>query len=962
MANSGKQSPLGINVLGAYLTSTSLTINPITTALIGTSKENDSYDFGSIINDSCLLWLTRAINDGWTRGPGDSNATLTDATYNNLIAIGSTTLPALGNSKPSSYDQDDPAGVWESTGYAATTGYPSSGNTGQGQSASWLPYDTTNDNASVTQWGYLRLHALQGWNEFNWNGTSVTQTTPDYKEFCSSFLTAKSWVDYNNQAVHAASNSQNFMLGTYSNMNDMVSADIAGVSLSTKDFGTDLVNLGKIINLRKIDSFGLPSVLLATLGANSAVTSELTLALIGSGLSTTEIAQLISGSISFVTPEQEKKIYGAFLIITGENLTDILAPLQCNTSGLVTLADLLNVKMIFPTSYSTLTVPMYNSTMGLPTNSKTYYLIYNDTGINNALTTPEMNDYVGIQIPSGAPPIYDSSKSPENYVSLETGFGSYLKGIIPTDQAIAAGAFSFTMRQVRNIENVEFKKFAKAVTALENMQGLDLVGGTDIPTNQDLLDDATSKIALGSGPNGSYTMSDIFGCMSGLPYPWKLIQKRISELETQKLYNIYNQLYLAVTWEAASVTVNYTTYTVGPTTYYHVTGFTINDNGGYGRGTAGDPTITASDGTIGHGVVNRNVTGTAYGRMTYGLVDSAGVDGTSIPTATIQSPPVLNLPVSAAGDISTLGVNTASGTTGWPNPMNAVVQAYIEQANAEIAAIQLANPEAALHLQTYWTMLGSQLLREQRTRSMAIPPVSVPKDNFQNPYPMMIQVFVDNIPSYAQDTAPHMSAQTLEAISNLDTVGGQSLLAFMRQERNQIRLNDTGIELDNNIPDQLSPTEQRELTTNGTLPTAAAGAGINSCVPGIVYTLPAWPINQKDGIEVVPVPLGTYTTNPAELTGTFAPYEQVGEGDITPIIQCIPNPTVGPLVSTGTSSTKTSRISDIVIIQAPDELDPTNVRPNLDPRYTSSTLLPFNSSVREAINQVIECNCDCWIN
>lgn len=965
MANTGKQSPLGINVLGAYLNSTGLTINPITLLYIGSSKTNATYQFGSIINQTCLRLLTWAINDGWYRGPDNGNATLSNSTYNNLISIGSTTLPALGNAKPPSYATDDPSGVWSSLNYSATTGYAISGNVDQGQTASWLPYDTSNPNASITQWGYLRLHALQGWNEFNWNGTSVTQANPEYKEFCSSFLTGSSWVNYNNQVVISANESDYFLDGTYSNMNDLVSADVLGVSLSAIDFGNDLINLGNTLNLSRIDAFGLPSVLLETLGQNNAVSSELSLALLASGLSPSEISQLTTGSAPFVTIDQEQKIYGAFLVIIGDNLRAILSSLRCTTLGLNSLADLLNVKKLFPISYSSLTVPRYNSELGLPTNSKTYYLIYSNGGINSSLTTNSMNSYVGIQTPGGQPPIYDTTQNPTNY-SPQIGFGSYLKGIIPNDQAIAAGAFSFTMRQIRNIEQVDFNRFAKAVQSMENMEGLDLINGTSKPTNQQLLNDANVIMALGSGPKGMFTYSDLYGCMSGLPYPWKLIKQRINELETLKLYNIYQQLYLAVTWQPATVSVQYSSYTVGPDTYYTVTGITVtNPGGGYGRGQAINPIITVSDGTAAVGIIDTNDlnagsngTGT-YGRVLYATITSAGIDSTSIPTATIETPPVFTLPISNNGSVSSSGVNAPAGTDGWGTVMNDVVQAYISQANTEISFINFNNSYASSHLRMYWKNLGSQLTIEQRTRAMAIPPVSIPKDEFDNPYPTTIQTFVDTIPSLSLDTAPHMSVQTLENITNMDLVGGQSLIAMMRQERNQARLLDTGIQLDNNISDELSSPDLKTWTTNGTVGGAKNGYGIES-PNGTEYTIPAWPGNMRNGVEISPIPSGYYTFNPRNLTGEYINTSGIGQGDITTILEGYENPTAGPLIALGPELLLPNY--DDIIIKPASELDPTNLPSQLDTKYISSTVLPSKSTISAAIDQVVECNCACWVN
>ena len=198
MADSGIQSPLGINVLGSVLQNTGLTINPVATSYMGASKTNTDYIFGSLVSSTALRLLTWAINDGYNRGPGNSNTTLTNTTYNNLISIGNGSIPALGNSLPPSYVIADPANVWVGE---ATSGYGISGNTDQGQSATWLPYDTTNPNMSVTQWGYVRLHALQAWNEFNWNGTSTTQSVPDYKEFCSSLITVNGLMSSANKTI-----------------------------------------------------------------------------------------------------------------------------------------------------------------------------------------------------------------------------------------------------------------------------------------------------------------------------------------------------------------------------------------------------------------------------------------------------------------------------------------------------------------------------------------------------------------------------------------------------------------------------------------------------------------------------------------------------------------------------------------------------------------------------------------
>lgn len=1080
MADTGKQSPLGVNVIGSYLLNQGLSINPVSASYMGASKRNSTYTFGSLVSSTSLRMLTWAINDAYSRGVVLKTPT-GSSVYDNLISIGSSSIPALGNSKPPTYVATDPSNIWARTSTSATAlsfaeqygiqmGYPNAlpgpvtsgygnydgsygdplqgaGVTDQKQNATWLPYNTTNPNSSITQWGYIRLHALQAWNEFNWNGLVVDPTSslpeyledvevPEYKEFLSSFLSAQAFIDYTNQAIMANQNAKTFLDGAYSNMDDLISADIYGINLANTLFGADLDNLGKVINLSRIDSFGLPSVLLQTLGENNAVIQDLVLALLSSGLESSEVQGLISGTIATPTVEQEQEIYSAFLMIIGENLEEVLAPLQCTTQGLTSLAELLDVKKLFPNSYQSLTVPKYNSELGLPTNSKTYYPLYISGGLNEALMTADMNEYVGTQTPNRPPNIVRNRVVNTNNISMpKTGFGSYLFDILPKQQAVAAGAFSFTMRQVKNIERVDIKKFSRAVKSLENTRNLNLVNGTSKPTNQESIENLQEKEALGTGPYGTYTMSDFFGSMSGLPYPWEKIFNLIKNTETSTLYGIYKQLFLAVTWEAATVSVQYTTYTgPGPAfdTYYNVTGVTLTENGGgYGRGGAAAPIITINGGsgatatcTIGtnDSSASSNGGGT-FGRVTSATLTSSGTDTTTIPTVTIQCPPT--------GPITSVGSNRPAGTTGWPSPMNDTVQSYITAANTEIANIAVNNANLTKLLNTYWNILGGQLAIEQRSRYIGLPPVSIPKDLFLNMYPTSINIFTDSIPTIAQDTRPHMAAQTLEAISNLGTVGGQSTVAQMRQERNQQRLISAGIPLDNNISTGLSSMDQKTLTTNNTIP-----AGINNAIESptltlinaspeiygnvtngaIGFTTPAWSTNEIDGQILTPVPGGVYVPSDTNLLGDFIPALSIMEGDISPILNGNPVPVVNSIVPASlnpaalnqsalnpavlnpatinqsslnqllnpammnpasqdlspagavNTAIDNSNLSPndpanrrIVIVAAPNQLD-TNIPSNLDIDYTGSTMLPATYSINEAIDKVIECNCDCWID
>ena len=356
MSDTGKQSPLGVNTLSSLLQHTGFNINPIMVDFTGVSiSEASATNLGSIVNDTCLRLLTYSINDAYGRGQVNT------ATYNNLISIGSTTIPALGNSKAPTFN-------W--------TGYPN-----------WASdYTKTNE---VTRWGYVRLFALQGYNEFNYNNG-----LPEYKDYLSAFQAASSFVDYTNKAIMSMTNSQEFLDGTYSNMNDLISADIAGVSLATSTFGRDLITSGKAIDLSTISTFGLPSNLLLTLRKYNAITQNVSLAILASGIQIDVLNQILTNEI-VPTKEQERTLYGAFNLIVGDSLLEVLVPLNCKTRGLESLADLLNPKKLFPNSYQTLTVPVYNTTQSV-TNSKTYYPIYTNGGLNSTLNSPAVATQTGI--------------------------------------------------------------------------------------------------------------------------------------------------------------------------------------------------------------------------------------------------------------------------------------------------------------------------------------------------------------------------------------------------------------------------------------------------------------------------------------------------------------------------------------------------------------------------------------
>jgi hypothetical protein len=774
MSNSGIQSPLGINTLGSLLSNQGLAINPVETQIIGVSQSLSTYTAGTIVNNTCLNYLVQAIDEAYTIG-------IDTATYNNLISIGSSSIPALGDSKPSTYV------------YTGSNVGP------LGNQPAWGGANYTAGN-EATRYGYLRLIALQAYDEFNYN-----DSLPEYKDFLNSIQVSQSYMNSQNSTIQTLQNSKTFLTGTYSNINALITGDISGVNLATLAFGKDLQNLGKSIDLTRISTFGLPSNLLLTLQKYSAITKSLSIALLSTGLTTFELKEILTGLVG-VSKSQEQKLYQAFSIILGQDLFDILIPLNCKTQNLQSLLDLLNPIKLFPNSYQSLTVPVYNLTP-TTTNSKTYYLIYNNQGVNSQLNQPAIANQIGTITPPGPPPILSSIPTNNQgiiYQAPPVGFGSYLDSILPADIATAAGAFSFSMQQIKNITNVPIEKFAQVVSTLETTKDLS-VNGTSIPVDVSGTDAAIATIALGSGPYGAYTLSDFFGCMSSLPYDWTQIQTLINELETNRagsagnrgLYQIYEALYNTV---------------------------------------------------------------------------------------------LANNPSTPVGE--------------------AAIQVLIDEANTEIQTILTNNGERAEALNALWEITGTQLTTEQRARSRALFPVPVPRDGTLTKFPESQMSFVDAIPSMAPDTRPHMYAQTLEAIADLSTLGGQSMIGMLRETRNQIRLSIVGIPLDNNISQTLTERQNKELVANGMLP---------GTIPAVLRQI------DQNGNLIQPERYGVY--NPSTNT-----YDSIYRQD---------------------ESLVPGSLAD------PENID---IIPELDPVYFSDITLPSTPSVQEAVDEVIRCNCDCWDN
>jgi hypothetical protein len=170
---------------------------------------------------------------------------------------------------------------------------------------------------------------------------------------------AQSYTEQSSIFINSAVNSQTYLADTFTSMNSMTTGEITNVNLATGPFGTDLQNLGRLINLNNLGNFGSPLALTQQLYSVAGVIPVLSQAFVAAGIST-DIVLNINRPTTSVTDSIQKLMYQAMTTITGDNLNQVLTVLGVTTTGISTMADLLNPLKLFPNSYQSLTAPTAN--------------------------------------------------------------------------------------------------------------------------------------------------------------------------------------------------------------------------------------------------------------------------------------------------------------------------------------------------------------------------------------------------------------------------------------------------------------------------------------------------------------------------------------------------------------------------------------------------------------------------
>jgi len=438
----------------------------------------------------------------------------TQSTLTSLLSIGNTVCPALGNSIPAS-----PIGT-----------YPYL------NSEYLINYLGAADGSTIDPSGFSNL-IEQTCAAYLGNG--------DAGEFGQGFVAIQGYIASTNQYINSSVNANQYLGPLFTNMDDLVTGNIASMTTDLPNYGIDLANQGNLWNMSKLDLYGTPAGLIqqisALAGIRGRTVPDLQNAMISMGLSATNIADLVNDNRvglnkpTGLTQNEFDKLqllaYNATTMISGDALAQILDILGVTTPGIDSLDDLLNPVIMFPLSYASLQTPSPDGAVP----------IFNSTGAVNSNITPIVNSY------------------------LPTSSGcDELGKIIPPAQATANKAIQVAFQQINNVPNTTLPRLADTVLGNVNNPWMvtqpylanavvgygspvpayyrataDVPAGTDInntaywtpttlgglstmadlpliqaqtaPLDNSVTNYVTTTMATGTGPNGTITTYDVLG-------------------------------------------------------------------------------------------------------------------------------------------------------------------------------------------------------------------------------------------------------------------------------------------------------------------------------------------------------------------------------------------------------------------------------------------------------------------
>ena len=187
-------------------------------------------------------------------------------------------------------------------------------------------------------------------------------------------------------------------------MDNLITGGFSQVSEAFGALGEDLGNLGNLIDMDNLPNLGEPAALVKQLASVGGLVPGVENALRTAGIDSGSIASLATGSFADIGDSANKLLYDGLTRVTGTDLAQVKNVLGVRTTGIDSMADLLNPAKILPTSYPTLTMPTPDGLRGIYASANTV-----NTNLEKFLQDPTAPTYTGddpiVRARLGLPPV-----------------------------------------------------------------------------------------------------------------------------------------------------------------------------------------------------------------------------------------------------------------------------------------------------------------------------------------------------------------------------------------------------------------------------------------------------------------------------------------------------------------------------------------------------------------------------
>lgn len=577
----------------------------------------------------------------------------------------------------------------------------------------------------------------------------------DSGKFAQGLLAINGYINTVNAFITSNVNADNYLGPTFSNMDALTSADISSISPVYSAFGTDIINQGDLVNTANLDLYGTPAGLIQQLSAVSGVRGQaipsLQNALISVGLTPDDIRNLVTDNRAKLynptglSPNEfdrlQKYAYDGLTLITGDDLTQALSLLNVNTPNITSLEQLLDPIKVFPLSYNTLKTPSPNGPV----------FIFDANGNVNSNIAPIVNSY------------------------LPTATGcDELGKIIPPADAVANKALQVSFQNIPGISNSSWPDLGQAIYGL-------------VPP--EIPDWTPDQPYL---PNTYVSVPDPTGAVSGTPGVPATYQ---SQQDVPTGTDISNTAYWQPTTLGNLVTMDTLTLVQAQTSAVDpsVTSFYENDiatgSGPYNTLNFYDVLGTAIDY---NGIATTLATATT---AVQAIITAGGAaDLISVYTAmknAAESANAINGPV-VVPPIPAVGYAGATYNKSFPYfASDLALQALIPYAQTAISAIEnnVAYTAYCATANTAFNTIAETLNIERGYQ------LEAGVDYFQllAGEKSSVYALVQSLPSLAQDATSGSAYDFLTQVTDLTTLGGQSVVGSLRQATNSLRLQAAGL-------------------------------------------------------------------------------------------------------------------------------------------------------------------------